>query len=311
MADSIGPDMDAILDDALDELEEEDGGSAASQGGNAGIHHRERTDQGRPGAGPLPLSHPGHKHRVPFGPDRPPPAAPPASGRCDRERKSHPPLHAPDAGRLPAAPLDASAGGALGGDDDDDDERLLRGLFEGLVAAAGGEAPGEGGLPGGPGASAGTDKGGEGGFSPDDLVDGLLKELLSRDLMYEPMKEVADRFPSWLERHKDDKDLPFGEWDRRNQQYECFRNLVGAYEEQAGNDSDAKNDHNNNDESDNTRILELLQQIQEHGPPPAEILRAIAPGLEPDGDGFPDIAGGFPPFPGGSGIPGEDDCRVM
>ena len=42
-----------------------------------------------------------------------------------------------------------------------------------------------------------------GSFNPDDIVDGMMEQLLSKDLMYEPMKQVADRFPAWLEANKD------------------------------------------------------------------------------------------------------------
>lgn len=33
----------------------------------------------------------------------------------------------------------------------------------------------------------------------DDLIDGMVSQLLSKDLMYEPIKNVAEKFPSWLE----------------------------------------------------------------------------------------------------------------
>ena len=32
----------------------------------------------------------------------------------------------------------------------------------------------------------------------DDVVDGMMRQLLSKELMYEPMKQVCDRFPAWL-----------------------------------------------------------------------------------------------------------------
>jgi peroxin-19 len=42
-----------------------------------------------------------------------------------------------------------------------------------------------------------------GNFNPDDIVDGMMEQLLSKDLMYEPMKQVADRYPAWLEANTD------------------------------------------------------------------------------------------------------------
>ena len=35
-----------------------------------------------------------------------------------------------------------------------------------------------------------------------DVVNGMMKQLLGKDLMYEPMKEMCDRFPKWLAENK-------------------------------------------------------------------------------------------------------------
>ena len=37
-----------------------------------------------------------------------------------------------------------------------------------------------------------------GAFDEDAVVDGMMQQLLSKSLMYEPMKQVTERFPSWL-----------------------------------------------------------------------------------------------------------------
>lgn len=45
--------------------------------------------------------------------------------------------------------------------------------------------------------------GGEGGdFNPDAVIDGMMEQLLSKDLMYDPMKQVATKFPGWLNEHR-------------------------------------------------------------------------------------------------------------
>ena len=36
-----------------------------------------------------------------------------------------------------------------------------------------------------------------------DVVDGVMKQLLAKDLMYQPMKEVCLRFPQWLATNKE------------------------------------------------------------------------------------------------------------
>ena len=65
------------------------------------------------------------------------------------------------------------------GDEMNDEMGMLNELLKGLSGATGGD-----------------------GLNPDSIVDGMMEHLLSKDLMYEPMKQVAERFPSWLDEHK-------------------------------------------------------------------------------------------------------------
>jgi peroxin-19 len=36
-------------------------------------------------------------------------------------------------------------------------------------------------------------------FNSDSMIDGMMEQLLSKDLMYEPMKQVTESFPKWLQ----------------------------------------------------------------------------------------------------------------
>jgi peroxin-19 len=33
----------------------------------------------------------------------------------------------------------------------------------------------------------------------DEMIDGMMQQLLTKDLMYEPIKEVTAKFPKWLD----------------------------------------------------------------------------------------------------------------
>jgi peroxin-19 len=63
----------------------------------------------------------------------------------------------------------------------DSDTDMLNSIMEGLAGIGGGQADGDD------------------GFNPDAVIDGMMEQLLSKDLMYEPMKQVATKFPCWLE----------------------------------------------------------------------------------------------------------------
>jgi len=75
----------------------------------------------------------------------------------------------------------------------------------------------------------------------------------------------------------------------RCKQYECFRKLVNAYEREPNNTS---------------KFMALMQEVQEYGQPPPEIIKEIAPGLELDADGMPKM--NEMPFGGG-----DEECRIM
>lgn len=106
--------------------------------------------------------------------------------------------------------------------------------------------------------------------SVEHVVDGMLRQLLGKELMYEPMKDICDKFPEWLVEHK--TELNEEEYQRYGRQYQCFHQIVEVYEHNPDNFA---------------RLSELMQDIQEYGQPPIELIRELAPGLEFDERGMP------------------------
>ena len=78
------------------------------------------------------------------------------------------------------------------------------------------------------------------------LIDTVMKQLLDKELMYTPMKEVCDRYPAWLAKNKET--LSTQEYGRYGKQYEYFQRIVRVYEVEPGNFE---------------RLMELMQDIQE------------------------------------------------
>jgi len=76
----------------------------------------------------------------------------------------------------------------------------------------------------------------------------------------------------------------------REKQCRCFQKLVLLYET---NPEDTK------------RLMDLMQEVQEYGQPPPEIIKEIAPGLELDSNGLPKLDGAGMPFPD------DGECRLM
>ncbi|XP_061341085.1 peroxisome biogenesis protein 19-2-like [Gastrolobium bilobum] len=95
------------------------------------------------------------------------------------------------------------------------------------------------------------------------IVETMMQQLLSKDILHEPMKEIGERYPKWLEEHK--TSLSKEEYERYSHQYELIRNLNEVYENDPGNFN---------------KIVELMQKMQECGQPPNDIVQELAPDFD-------------------------------
>ncbi|KXS18963.1 Pex19 protein [Gonapodya prolifera JEL478] len=131
-----------------------------------------------------------------------------------------------------------------------------------------------------------------------DGLERMMEQMLSKEVMYEPMKEMGREYPPYLERHKVSPPDP-AEYALAEQQYQIILEIVRIYEAQEG-EPEAEG---------RKKVTELMQKMQELGNPPAEIVRALAPDAEIGPDGRPKLPG----LPGGmGGLPPELDvpeCR--
>lgn len=111
------------------------------------------------------------------------------------------------------------------------------------------------------------------------LVDGIMRQLLSKDILYQPMKEIGERYPPWLEANKDSLDPE--EYSQYGRQYQYIGKICDIYETDPDN-FDA--------------LMGLLQDMQECGQPPQEIVDELSPG---DASSFAAGFNGLPPLPSG------------
>ncbi|CAN0078768.1 unnamed protein product [Pylaiella littoralis] len=131
------------------------------------------------------------------------------------------------------------------------------------------------------------------------VMDNIMQQLLSRELMYDPIKQICDTYPEWLATHRDS--LPAADYQRYGLQYQSFQRVLAVYETEPDNFP---------------RLMELMQDMQEHGQVPAEIIKELAPGLEFNAEGAPIMPnvgeGMMPNLPGfpmmGEGGDGQNCC---
>lgn len=96
------------------------------------------------------------------------------------------------------------------------------------------------------------------------LITNMMQNLLSKEVLYPALKDLTVRYPEWLEEHKGD--LKEDEISRYEKQLDLMRNVCQEFEAESSEDLDSvKNERFQ-------RILSLMQQMQECGSPPKELV---------------------------------------
>ncbi|KAI7838883.1 hypothetical protein COHA_007349 [Chlorella ohadii] len=86
--------------------------------------------------------------------------------------------------------------------------------------------------------------------------------------------DIGDKYPEWLEANKDK--LSAEDLERYQQQQVYIRRICELYEASP---------------SDYAQLVDLLQQMQQCGQPPQEIVDELAPGMQFGPDGLPSFGG--------------------
>ncbi|KAI0266429.1 Pex19 protein family-domain-containing protein [Gloeopeniophorella convolvens] len=113
------------------------------------------------------------------------------------------------------------------------------------------------------------------------LLEGMMGQLMGKDVLYEPLKELNDKFPSYLESNADK--LSASDLERYRAQFASASKIVAAFEDPAFKEDDPQKA---------AEIVALMSEMQEHGAPPAEIMGPLPPGLELGPDGAPKLPDG-------------------
>lgn len=126
-----------------------------------------------------------------------------------------------------------------------------------------------------------------------EVIDGVMRQLLSKDLMYIPIQQICGKFPEWLAFHKES--LRESDYCNYGKMYQAFQKILAVYDVEPDNFP---------------RLMELMFDIQQYGQPPAEIIKDLAPGLKFDENGMPIMPNMGPGImPGGDGFPGVTDVN--
>jgi len=102
-----------------------------------------------------------------------------------------------------------------------------------------------------------------------------MSQLTNKEILYEPMKELDDKFPDWLRRHEDAADVEKGEMERYKEQRRLVREIVARFE---------RKEYRDENEEDREYIVDRMQKMQAQGSPPPDLVGDMSAAQEALGD---------------------------
>ena len=98
--------------------------------------------------------------------------------------------------------------------------------------------------------------GGDGDFGK--VLEGMMSQLMSKEILYEPLLELHSKYPEWIVNNPKDSKL-----DVYKQQADLVKQIIEKFEDREYRDEDA---------AKKEEVMELMSTMQELGSPPKEIL---------------------------------------
>ncbi|KAI8669172.1 hypothetical protein NCS57_00731400 [Fusarium keratoplasticum] len=101
------------------------------------------------------------------------------------------------------------------------------------------------------------------------MLMGMMEQLTNKEILYEPMKELDDKFPEWLAKNRNS--TPKEDLKRYEEQQSVVREIVAKFEEKTYSDSNA---------ADREFIVDKMQKMQAAGSPPSDLVGDMASAQE-------------------------------
>uniref|UniRef100_A0A1A8HNQ8 Peroxisomal biogenesis factor 19 n=1 Tax=Nothobranchius kuhntae TaxID=321403 RepID=A0A1A8HNQ8_NOTKU len=142
----------------------------------------------------------------------------------------------------------------------------------------------------------GLDEGGDGGGDDGNILpimQSIMQNLLSKEVLYPSLKEISTKYPEWLEANK--PSLNAQDYDRYEQQAQIMGQICKQFEKEEG--------VTENKERIFESIMDLMQKLQELGQPPKELAGDAPPGFNFDMESL-NLAG----VPGAGA---SEQCSIM
>lgn len=128
--------------------------------------------------------------------------------------------------------------------------------------------------------------GGEGELDFLPLMQGMMQNLLSKDVLYPALKDLREKYPAWLQENK--ASLSSEEFARYDRQYHLVCGICSEYEAESTSDPDDVKKKRFD------KLLGLMQQMQECGQPPSDLVGEMPPGFTGPFPEMPEVAPELP-----------------
>lgn len=115
--------------------------------------------------------------------------------------------------------------------------------------------------------------GGDGDGDFNSMLMSMMAQLTHKDILYEPMKELNDKFPGWIE--KNGSLTSKEDMARYEKQHKLVGEIVTRFE---------KSSYSDDNSADRDYIVERMQEMQSAGSPPEDLVGDMAAAQEALGD---------------------------
>ncbi|EGN94538.1 hypothetical protein SERLA73DRAFT_188497 [Serpula lacrymans var. lacrymans S7.3] len=113
------------------------------------------------------------------------------------------------------------------------------------------------------------------------MLETMMGQLMSKDVLYEPLKELSDKFPAYLT--KNAATLSASDKSRYEAQVSCIERLLVIF------DAPGYKDDNKEKKEE---VLHAMSELQSHGSPPEDLMGPLPPGFSMGADGLPNMGAG-------------------
>ncbi|KAF8888502.1 Pex19 protein family-domain-containing protein [Mucidula mucida] len=123
---------------------------------------------------------------------------------------------------------------------------------------------------------------GEGGDENEiaSVLEKMMGQLMSKDILYDPLKELHDKFPAYLANPPEA--ISPEDRERYNKQVHCVGEIIKVFDGPSYSDTNAL---------EVKKIVDLMSEMQSYGSPPESIMGPLPPGLGFGADGMPQLPG--------------------